>query len=395
MFESVSAQMKMRPDIMVFAPTPLGGLAEYTFHQVRGLHQLGSNVLCLASRVFLAGRPCPFRVERRLWPAPTTVGAVLERRFAQGVSLVANQLRLAWWVLRLRPKLVLLDSYVEYLSPLWVWPHILLTRTLGVKYVANLHDPVRSYQIGPEWWHRLSVRLAYFPLSAVLVHGELSVAAKVPTAVRVIQVPHGPYDLRPPSGPRDDLRAKLGASPQHRVFLAFGYVRDGKNLDLAIRALAQVPEAFLVIAGSVASANDRPFSFYRKIAAEVGVGDRVILREGFVSDNDLADYFEGADFILLTYSSGFHSQSGVLNLAAQSRKPVLASSAPSPLLTIVRQFALGVAVPPDSAQAIVDGMRQLIQSPPISRLEEYLLHSSWEANARQILGLIRAQSSNT
>jgi glycosyltransferase involved in cell wall biosynthesis len=379
----------MRPDILVFAPTPLGGLAEYTFHQARALKQLGGNLICLVAGGFLGGRQCPYPIEKCLFSPPSASDTTFIHRCSQGASLIANQLRLAWWVLKLRPKIVLLDSYVEYLSPFWVWPHLLLTRTLGVKYVANLHDPVRSYQIGPTWWHRLSVRLAYSPLHAVLVHSDLPASAKVPTAVRVIQVPHGPYELRPSSAPRNEIRAKLGALPQHRVFLAFGYVRDGKNLDLAIRALTLVPEAILVIAGSVASANDRPFSFYRNLATDLGVADRVKLREGFVSDIDLADYFEGADFILLTYSSEFHSQSGVLNLAALSQKPVLASSAPSPLLTIVRQFSLGVAIPPDSAQEIANGMRQLIQSPPMPRLEEFLLVSSWEANAHQILSLIR------
>ncbi len=378
----------MHPDFLVYAPTSFGGLAEYTFHQVRALHQLGSNVLCLASRDFLAGRPCPFRIERRLWPAPAAGGLVFMRRFGQGVSLLANEFRLVWWVLRRRPRLVLLDSYVEYLSPLWIWPHILLAQMLGVRYVANLHDPVRSYQIGPKWWHRLSVRMAYLPLNAVLIHGELPDSARVPAAVRVFQVPHGAFDIHPSSKPAGRIRAELGASPQHRVFLAFGYVRDGKNLDLAIKAVAEVPEAFLVIAGSVASANDRPFSFYRNLAVNLGVADRVTLREGFVPDEDVADYLAASDFILLTYSSAFFSQSAVLNTAAPARKPVLASSAPGPLLTTVSRFSIGVTVTPDSARAIVDGMRQLIHSPPNPRWEDYDKYASWEGNARQILELL-------
>lgn len=385
----------MHNDILIYAPAHRGGLAEYTFHQVRALHQLGGNVLCLASRGFLAGRPCPFRIERRLWPAPAAGGLVFMRRFGHGVSLLANEFRLAWWVLRRRPGIVLLDSYVEYLSPLWIWPHILLARILGVRYVANLHDPVRSYQVGPKWWHRMSVRLAFLPLDSVLIHGELPDLARVPAAVRVYQVPHGAFDIRPSSKPAGRIRAELGASPQHRVFLAFGYVRDGKNLDLAIEAVAEVPEAFLVIAGSVASTNDRPFSFYRNLAVNLGVADRVTLREGFVPEEDLADFFAVSDFILLTYSSAFHSQSGVLNLAAHVHRPVLASSAPSPLLAAVSRFSIGVTVTPDSARAIADGMRQLIHSPPNPRWEDYDKHASWEANARQVLELLPAFQAST
>ena len=55
------------------------------------------------------------------------------------------------------------------------------------------------------------------------------------------------------------------------MFLAFGYVRDGKNLVwLSVSALAQVPEAFLVVAGSVASTKNKPFAYYRELAATTG-----------------------------------------------------------------------------------------------------------------------------
>jgi glycosyltransferase involved in cell wall biosynthesis len=378
----------MRADILIFAPTPHGGLAEYTFHQVLALHQTGASTLCLVSRDFLEARPCPFPVEKRLCPPPAAGGPALRRRFARSASLIANELLLAWWVLKVRPKLVLLDSYVEYLAPFWVWPHLLLAQLPGVKYVANLHDPVRNYQVGPRWWHRLSVRLAYLPLHSVLVHGQLPVQAAVPAGVRVLPVTHGLFDLRPPSRPREAVRADWGAKPHHQVFLAIGYVRDGKNLDLAIRALPEIPEAFLVIAGSVASGGDRPFAYYRRLAAELGVAERTALREGFVSDGDLSGYFEAADFILLTYASTFHSQSGVLLLAVRARRPVLASAAPGPLIAAVQEFQLGIVVEPDSREAVVAGMQKLMLGASRPLWQSYEEHASWEANARDVLSLL-------
>ncbi len=154
-----------------------------------------------------------------------------------------------------------------------------------------------------------------------------------------------------------------------------------------MRALARVAEAFLVVAGSVASAKDKSFAFYRELAASLGVADRCRFFEGFVADAELGKYFAGADFVLLTYSSSFHSQSGVLNLAARARKPVLASAAPSALMESVKRFALGLAVAPDSAETIVSGMRGLMDSPPLPRWQDYEVTAAWEANA---LGVLQA-----
>ncbi len=217
------------------------------------------------------------------------------------------------------------------------------------------------------------------------MHHQLPQPSPVPARVRAVQVPHGIYEIRGSTSDRATIRREWGVREEQKVFLAFGYVRDGKNLDLAVRALAQVPEAFLVVAGSVASAKDKPFGFYRELAAKVGVAERCRFFEGFVSNEELGRYFAGADYVLLTYASSFHSQSGVLNIAAGARKPVLASSSPSPLLESVRTFDLGITVASDSAEAVVEGMRSLLQAPPQPRWPDYEAAAAWGTNARGIL----------
>ena len=300
--------------------------------------------------------------------------------------IVANLWILAWLIWKRRPDLVLMDSYVEYLAPFWVWPHWLLARLLGVRYAANLHDPVRNYQVGPAWWHRWSVRLGYQPLDFVLVHEKLPEPSPVPLKVRVVKVPVGIYEISGPPVESDQIRERWGVKNGQKVLLAFGYVRDDKNLDLAVRALAEVPDGFLIIAGSVASSKDKPFAYYRELALQLGVADRCHFVEGFVADEELGRYFAGTDFVLLTYSATFHSQSGVLNIAARARKPVLASAAASPLIESVRRFDLGICIEPDSPESVVAGMRQLLSSPPVPLWDEYEAAASWAVNARGVMG---------
>ena len=333
---------------------------------------------------FLNGRETEFdKVDCLVSPVPPG-GPGIVRRMKLAWRIIANYWILAWQTIKRRPDLVLLDSYAEYLSPFWVWPHWTLAKLFGVKYAANLHDPVRNYAVGPEWWHRLSVRLAYLPLDFVIVHDELAESAAVPRSVRVVKAPHGLYEISESVTDVAAIRREWGVGDGQKVFLAFGFVRDGKNLDLAIQALKSVPEAFLVIAGSVASSKDKTFTFYRELAANLGVEGRCRFFEGFVEDGDLAKYFGGADFVLLTYASSFHSQSGVLNLAARARKPVLASSSRSPFIESVKKFTLGVTVEPDSVEAVAKGMRCLISAYPPARWEDYEAAASWSVNARSL-----------
>lgn len=375
----------MKPRILIFAPSVSGGLAEYVFCQASALRESGAQVTCLVSPSFLNGRPAEFETVVCLGDPPANTGSRLLKKLKMSWRIIASQWTLAWQVWRRKPDLVLLDSYLEYFSPFWVWPHWLLARFVKIKYTANLHDPVRSFVVGPRWWHDLSVRLACLPLNFVLVHDRPPEKSPVPARVRIVPVPHGLYETGSRPEDAEKVRQGWGVGPGQKVFLAFGFVRDGKNLDLAIRALSRVPEAFLVIAGSVASANDRPFSFYRDLAGELGVAGRCRFFEGFVSAAELGKYFAGTDFVLLTYAASFHSQSGVLNLAAHARRPVLASSAPGPMIESVEKYGLGVTIEPDSEAAVGRGMAELLAAPPAPRWQEYEAAASWKVNAREIL----------
>lgn len=369
---------------MIFAPSPKGGLAEHTFYQGEALVRENCPVECLTSPSYLDGRKTTFAC-RRVLVEPHNVRIPLwQKRLWYLWRMFHNHLYLIREILRRRPKLVLLESYSEYMAPIWVWPHWALARWFGFTYAANLHDPVRDYQVGPLWWHRLSVRLAYLPLDFVLIHSPLPNPSPVPAGVKTFEVPVGIYDLPAPRISGQQLRQSWGVSEKMRVFLSFGYLRNNKNIDLVLRAAARVPEAFVVVAGAIQSGKDKPFSFYKQLACDLGIADRCLFLEGFVADVDLADYFEAAHFILLTYSANFYSQSGVLNIAARAHKPVLASAAPGPLVTAVKNFSLGEVVAPDDADAIAAGMHALLAgSEP--RWDDYARAYSWEANAKKIV----------
>jgi glycosyltransferase involved in cell wall biosynthesis len=381
--------------ILFHSPNSSGGLAEYTRCQAHAFWMMGLDIVLLCPENFLQGReigvPCkrvykPFkkRADSRVQSSQ------LPRLLANAANLLGVQWRLAWEILIRRPDVVVLDSYMEYLSPLWVWPHWLLSRLLRVRYVAILHDPVRDFMVGPEFLHKLSVRLAFLPLKLCILHQHLPDRSQIPRHVSLVEAPHGLFHLQETDTCPERVRSEWGVPADKVVFLSFGFIRDNKNVDLLIRALTGNPEAVLVVMGSAQSSKNKPLQFYRDLAAELGVADRVVFREEFIPDEALKGYFLAADFIAITYDGTFHSQSGVLNIAARARRPILASSGESPLKTSVQKFRMGVFVEPDNAEAVAEGMRSLCRSlksggpSPTPDWDGYEQHASWERNAQVI-----------
>ena len=147
------------------------------------------------------------------------------------------------------------------------------------------------------------------------------------------------------------------------VFLAFGQIRDGKNLDLFLRAMTILPNHVkLLVAGKGDSGSSKPPEFYQKLAEEFGVADRCQWDIRRIPEDELGDIFAACDVVLVTYSAKFRSASGVLNAAVSARKPVLASSGPGPLKTVVNKYLLGVFIEPDNFEEVLRGARQISDS---------------------------------
>ena len=385
--------------ILLHSLSSSGGLAEHTHYQARTFWAMGLDVEVLCPSDFLQGRKLDYPTRRIYRPfekrkRANGISTDLPRVLANIWNLLVVQWRLAFAVAARRPDVVLLDSYMEYLSPLWIWPHLLLSKILGITYIANLHDPVRDLVVGPRFWHHISVRLSFLPLDFCVVHQHFPDRRSIPSGVQLIEAPVGVYDLQETDIDPKEVRREWGVKDDKVVFLSFGFIRDNKNVDLLIRALSRNPDAVLVVMGSAQSSKNKPLQFYRDLASQVGVADRVIFREEFVPDEALRGYFSAADVIAITYDGSFHSQSGVLNIAARARRPVLASSGESPLRSSVEKFCLGVFVEPDSEAAVAAGMgtlcRQLRAGDCGSEpdWDGYEQHASWERNAEVIFEAI-------
>ena len=375
--------------IIIYNPTPIGGLAEHIHYQAETLFKKNKNILVLASPSFLESRQVSYPIEYCLLDIPGEKGNKFINKIQRLIILIFNQYILSWYIFRKFPALVLLSSYAEYFSPFWILPHLFLSRFWGIKFAANLHDPIRNFILGFKWWHNISVQLAYLPLSYVLVHQRIEESSLVPKHIKIAEVPVGVYDIDISQvKDRETVRMSWKVPVDCKVFLSFGFIRDNKNVDLFMRAMVNRQDVFLVIAGKVASGQQKPLFFYQELAQELGIINRIHFFDDFVPNHLIASYFLSTDFVLLSYSSTFVSQSGVLNISARVQKPVLASSGSSPLKDCVIKFNLGVFVEPDSIRALESGIDELLANNLSSpKWSDYFSYASWDTNVSQLLEL--------
>jgi glycosyltransferase involved in cell wall biosynthesis len=360
-----------------------GGLANYARFQSAALQEAGfvdvhwigpegfpapSNITESSAIFAPAGKrsllPGKIRAVRRLWTTFRQLDGILEKR---------------------PPDALLLSTWGEYLAPMWAW-RLRRLRNRGIRIGAVVHDPVRDFILGPRWFHDWSLREAVSFLDLVFVHGSESEMSLPQAKYKTTTIPHGPFPVEQGSAGSGTVRTRLGIPVSAFVVLSFGHIRDGKNLDLLLKAMVDLPEVWLLVAGREQSSGQRPVAHYQSLAEDLGVGDRCRWQNAYIPDDEIRDYFEAADVVAVTYSSDFRSASGVLNLNAQFEKPVLASSGPGPLKSMVEAFGLGKWVVPDSSDALREGLLNLMNARPVSHDNwmRYARENSWEQNAKTV-----------
>lgn len=366
--------------LLYYSPVSQGGLANYAHSQAGALAEAGAELIFLCAK-----RACskprasvfePILTEPDDYPK-------LPRRLRLACSLLANARALELAIDRFGCSHVLWGSYYEYLAPFWAWRFQRLARS-GVVFGAVVHDPVRDFVVGPPWWHRQSVALAYSFLREAFLHEEIQLDTVRPMPrLRSTVIPHGSFPAPKPAGA--DLRAQLDIPRTARVLLAFGHIRDGKNLHLALEAMRVHPEVYLIVAGDVQTANQKPVSWYRALAEEMGVAGRCRWLTRYIEPAEIGDLFNAADLVLLSYSREFRSASGVLNLAVSYRKPCIASAGEGNLKSVVLQYRLGVWVEPDDAPALAAGMAAALHTELRPEWDRYETENSWQHNAELVL----------
>lgn len=209
--------------------------------------------------------------------------------------------------------------------------------------------------------------------------------------IRVI--PHG-ISAANREGRQASDYARVGLDPDRRYVICFGNLREYKGLDILLDAwrqvVDQVPDADLIIAGRLWTGGKGGLArvsvwlmgsgrHAEKIMARLDSPDlsqRVIFREGFVSDDDVDTLLRVSEMAVFPYEK-FSSQSGAACRAAGSGCPVLVSDVGGlPDLAISGEWVLEPGSLDGLTRALQDRLsfgkvRDVFGARQIDRIEPY------------------------
>jgi len=195
---------------------------------------------------------------------------------------------------------------------------------LGFRTALTVHDVMPHY---PRPWSRMVQRFFFGSFDRLIVHSTRAREEVRDLGVRTdsLVVPHGVYDLfRLGLVTRQDARESVLHQMKDRVVLLFfGHIEPRKGffefLTLAER-LDKTGRFAFVIAGPGDLAK---FGRAEEARTRMARLNSLIVRAGRVPHEEVEQYFEAADIVVLPYLEG--TTSGVLKLALAFGKPVIAS----------------------------------------------------------------------
>ena len=150
---------------------------------------------------------------------------------------------------------------------------------------------------------------------------------------------------------REEARKLLGIGEDEKVLLFFGLVRKYKGLIHLLKAMPRiiekVPDVKLYIVGDFGDSKEE----YLKETAKLGIDDRLVIRDGYVPDEEVEPYFAASDLNVCPYESA--TQSGILQIAFGFELPAVVTNVGG-LPEVVTDNETGFVVEPFNSDALAD-----------------------------------------
>ncbi len=380
------------PDkIIVYNPSSFGGTYDYILQLLPSLRALGVPV-----EIWMpSNAPTTVAEGRKHLLADRIEGGNIKKRFYFLWRSLISPLKF-WTYIRTQPNaLVLFNDYDQITIPFWV-PLYKATKAKGQVFAVELHDPDRD-EFPPSLGYSQRTMLMLMDIMDIGIYHEILSDRLYykQSHTRYASVPFGEYAMAPADSAmvQQLVAARINPADPSRPFVLAGIngnIRPEKNYDLAIKALPHHPDLKLIIAGRAANSGVDT-NLYRNLATELGVADRIIWLERFLSDEELSAVLETTDIILLAYSASFKSQSAIFASLIPFSSNLVASEGENAMAKAVRNYNLGELVTPDDLESLVEGIGRAKQYVGTKRpgWSAYKAANSWTKNAETIWGLAK------
>jgi glycosyltransferase involved in cell wall biosynthesis len=213
-------------------------------------------------------------------------------------------------------------------------------RRLGPPAVLTAHDVLPRREKNARAW-----REALALVERVVVQSQRALEQLADLGVereRLVRIQHPVFESGVEAQP-----------PEGATIVFFGLIREYKGVDVLLRALPELPDARLVVAGDPLD----PVEPLQRLAAELGVAERVEWRLGFLPDEEIPQLMHEATLVALPYRK--IDSSGVLATALGHGRPAVVTDVGG-LPDAIREYGAGRVVPPEDAHALAAAIRELL-----------------------------------
>ncbi len=254
-------------------------------------------------------------------------------------------LRCADRINELSPSLVIIQWWHPYFAPCYG----ILTKRLRSKILFTCHNvfPHERFPLDRFLTKNTLKKGDFFILHSEKEAGELKTILPDPKyAVNM----HPTY-----SAFRSAEKVKEKNEKGSGGLLFFGFVRPYKGLQILIRAMGKLPDAVrLNIVGDFGGKREE----YDALISELSLTERIVIRDGYVPDSEVGEYFEQCDAVVLPYLEA--TQSGIAQIAFGFEKPVIATKAGG-LPEVVKDCETGVLCNPGDVKGLADAIRKFYE----------------------------------
>ncbi|MBN2439752.1 MAG: glycosyltransferase family 4 protein, partial [Spirochaetales bacterium] len=224
------------------------------------------------------------------------------------------------WLLSLLNKKTLNNYYLSFILFLW----LIVLKCLGCKIIWTVHNRL-PHDCRNKNLVILFRKFLIIISNRIIIHSH-STRQFISTIIhnksidkKIIYIPHGNYiNIYKNSG--NNKRKQLKIEENTFVFLHIGLIKPYKNIDLLMNAFSSLalPNSKLLIAGHAVSPSYQ--KYLENIAAKL---DNIIYIPKFIPDDELGEFINSGDVILLPYAKESFINSGNLYLSLSFAKPVI------------------------------------------------------------------------
>jgi len=190
--------------------------------------------------------------------------------------------------------------------------------------------------------------------------------------------------------PRKEARSYLGLPKDKTIFLSFGFLHAGKDMEAIFRALKDIPDAFLLHGGDEGTVAE-PLKLANLIT-NYSMQERAIIKDHYIPEEEKPYYFFAADAVILSYTRQFLSTTSLLWQACRFEAPVIASDN-GQLRELVETYYPGLLFKAQDADSLKEAIRHFMKLKPAEiekmkdncrRFADEFSHEKWAQRCLEI-----------